>query len=1311
MTCLVLSSDPTVRKFCAHRHGAKNAPFHLRAKALIRRAWFTPRGILLLLLFLCNGVGFMHAQSGYLVAASLPKGTLPQPARTVELQRSYGLLPLSFEQNLGQAAPAARYISRSGGNSLFLTDTEAVFELSKGAASRPVPNLLGRHAAGPLPSAPDLLRLQLENGSRNPQVAGEDALPGKANYFIGDDPARWRRDVPTYAKVRYTGVYPGIDLVYYGNRSQLEYDFVVDPGSDPGTIRLRLAGATRLRVEKNGDLLVQVRKSEVKFEKPVIYQLSRTGAREPIRGAFVRLHGNTFGFTVGTYDHSKPLVIDPVLVYASYLGGSTMDLGMAIAVDAAGDAYVVGFTTAVDFPITSGAFQTSVPTTNGVIAVGYQGFVTKFNASGGGLIYSTYLGGSTKLSQAFGVAVDAAGDAFVTGATLATDFPITSGAFETSFTDPNTVETVGFVTKLSPTGDKLIYSTYFGVEEIGGTGTLASGITTIQAIAVDSTGDAYVGGATDSSIGFPITPGAFQQTLASPVGNGFVAKLNPQGTAVIYSTYLGGSDIDAVRGIAVNSSGSAYVTGHTSSSNFPVTKGAFQTASQNINSFNAFVTELNQSGSALTYSTFLGGGGDFGNAITVDGSGDAYVTGSTASPNFPSTPGVFQGVNHSPVNAQFASNVFVTKVNPTGSALLYSTFLGGSGGGSFCQGDSGTGIGIDASGNAYVTGLACSSLDFPVTPDALFPLYSGSIFVAEISPNASKLEYSTTVPSGDCQNSSSATGLAIDAAQGVYITGATCYYSGPNNFPVTPGAFQTTSTNTTSATALVAKFNFAATGSVPTTTSLTASATTITTGQSETLTATVTDANGPVGSGTVTFTDNGQALGAAVAVNAQGVATLTTTTLPTSANSLTASYAGNSTDAASTSPAVTVTVNAASPAITFSPASLTFPSQVDGTVSAAMPLVITNSGGTILSLGTISIIGQNSGDFSQTNNCPTGTFAANATCTVQVVYAPSAGASGAESATLQVADTAPNNPQHIALNGTAIPPAVPIASLSPQALTFGSVSAPVASGTTSAPQTVTVTNTGTAALVFPSPAVGIVGPNLGDFKANSTNCDGESIAAGADCMINVNFSPTNTAGVEAATLQIMDNASGSPQLVQLSGIAGPPSSVSCTPPAITITAAGTTTYPIPCTATDFTGTLNFACNLPTSLSQYLACGFSPTSISFATSSTGSTKLTLTLPPASASLTGQPQMRGPGGIGMAPILALVLWLPTSILGIRRRRWMLAMAFVMLGGMLALNGCGGSHSAASGLPPAGAYQGTIVVSGTGLNTSIPFTITVK
>ena len=621
----------------------------------------------------------------------------------------YGKLPVSFEANKGQTNSAVRFLSRGRGYTLFLTRSEAVL-----AADRA--DLTSRSAA----RQASVLRMKLAGLSSKQEPRGEEQLPGTANYFIGGDPAKWRASVPTYAKVRYSNIYSGIDLVYYGNQRQLEFDFALAPNADPGSIRLRFSEPNRLHLGANGDLVVATACRVLAFHKPLVY-LMVNGHRRPVAGDFALLGKHTVGFRLGSYDRAQSLVIDPALAYSTLLGGSGGDAGNAIAVDTAGGVYVTGETSSIDFPVTQGTYQTTNHVANGSTA-----FVTKLNPSGTSLVYSTYLGG-TGGDTANAIAVDGTGNAYVAGSTLSADFPVTQGAFQTTNHGAANGVPNGFVTKLNPTGTALAYSTY-----LGGSGLSAEPAYSgdkANAIAVDGDGDAYVSGAA-YSIDFPITSGAYQTTnhAANSGNNAFVTELNPAGAALVYSTYLGGSGSsvgdngDFANAIALDASGNAFVTGDAFSTDFPVTPGAFQSTNPaaESESSDAFVTKLNATGTALAYSTYLGGGGTYagnqGGAIAVDAAGNAYVAGHTTSAEFPVTQGAFQTTYPS---TNDGGTAFVSKLNPAGTALVYSTYLGESGGDvnvmatlGFAGGDHASGLAIDSSGNVYLTGSTASA-NFP----------------------------------------------------------------------------------------------------------------------------------------------------------------------------------------------------------------------------------------------------------------------------------------------------------------------------------------------------------------------------------------------------------------------------------------------------------------------------------------------------------------------------------------------------------------------------------------------------------------------
>lgn len=675
-------------------------------------------------------------------------------------------MALSFEANRGQTDPQVKFLARRPHQVIFLTRTEAVLVITKleSAPRRPPVRVrLERKRA----STVAVVRMAFVAANPASNVMGEAPLPGTVNYFIGNDPARWRRNVPTYGRVRYRHLYRGIDLVFYGNQGRPEYDFEVAPGADPSRIALRWEGVGSVAVDSHGDLVLRTAAGIVRQPKPLIYQ-KIGGSRRPVAGGYALRAGGAVGFHIGAYDAARPLVIDPALSYSTYLGGSDYDEGQGIAVDAAGSAYVTGVAGSVDFPIAH-AFQASP-------RGGVDVFVAKLNATGSGLVYSTYLGGSSydfgraiavdsngnayitgetassdfpipyafqprlrgminafvamidatgshlvfssylgggSLDGGYGIAVDAAGDAYVTGETASYNFPVTTNAPQSRLAPPVCVPdgcsvSNAFVTKIDMTMFQIVYSTYLG----------GTGFDRATGVAVDPAGSAYIAGVATSN-NFPTTPGVLQPNQRGQFGNAFVTKVNAAGSAFAYSTYLGGTFWDAGQGIAVDRGGSAYVTGYTQSPDFPIAN-ALQPSL--VGGAAVFVTKLNTAGSALVYSTYLGGNGDAGFAIAVDAAGNAYVTGSTSSQTFPH-------VNAVQATLRGTSNAFVTKFNAAGSALLYSTYLGGSGE------DNGFAIAVDDYGSAYVTGNTTST-DFPAVnafqPAWLPGLHQEGSFVAKL---------------------------------------------------------------------------------------------------------------------------------------------------------------------------------------------------------------------------------------------------------------------------------------------------------------------------------------------------------------------------------------------------------------------------------------------------------------------------------------------------------------------------------------------------------------------------------------------------
>jgi Beta-propeller repeat len=859
------------------------------------------------------------------------------PTARGRVMASYGRLPLGFEANQGQTDGRVKFVSRGSGYTLFLTGNEAVIALSssgfrseKSAATgrssvvsrhlqRRMQNLEPKMRGGIRDNgelARDrVLRMKLVGANRSATVSGADELPGKSNYFIGNDPRKWRTNVPNYAKVRYQGVYPGVDLVYYGNQGQLEYDFVVAPGADPRAITLAVnpasSGGQPLQVDRDGSLRMRLSGGEMVFQRPVVYQPAAADLEFNSHGATqvegrYRLKGDhEVTFEVASYDRSRPLVIDPVLSYSSFLGGSGDDAldSISVAVDSAGNAYVASGTLSTDFPVTSGSFQS---TFGGAPALCDQGemfcgdaFVTKINAAGTAIVYSTYLGGSNS-EYAFGLAVDASGNAYVTGNTESTNFPVTPGAFQPSYggeQGPICDWVCGdtFVTKLNPSGSGLIYSSYLG----------GSGDDISDAIVFDGAGNAYVEGSTNSP-DFPTTPGAFQTTFTGgdscggrgggnvPCSVVFLTKINPAGTALVYSTYLGGSGGDGGGGLSVDSSGHAYVGGSTCSADFPITSNAYQT--QNAGGCDASLTVFNAGGSKLAYSTFLGGNGyDAPYSLAIDNLGNAYLAGQTGSTDFPVTAGAIQ--------TSYGGNgdAFVAKINPRqkgAASLVYSTYLGGP------NLDYGAGVAVDALGNAYTTGLASSG--FPVV-NALQAAPNGisDAFVAELNPQGTELIYSTYLGGSSVEE---ADFCALDRVGNLYVAG----WTRSADFPTTPRVFQP-------------------------------------------------------------------------------------------------SFGGGNRDV------FVVKISPAnSPGVSFVPPVLTFGNQAVGTTSPPQTVLLHNVGSASLSISNIRAVGE----FGETNTCGS-SLAGGGSCAIGITFTPSA--QGVQRGTLGVSDNAAGSPQRITLTGTGTP--------------------------------------------------------------------------------------------------------------------------------------------------------------------------------------------------------------------------------------------------------------------------------------------------
>jgi len=638
------------------------------------------------------------------VAWCVASGCFVQPA-----QGAYGQAPVFFFENRGQlASPDILYMAKGPDLTAYFGPNQVL--LTMGSST---------------------YRVSFPGANPAPALEASQPLGGRINFLLGPA-SQWKTNLPAYGSLTYRGIFPGIDMVYSTSGNRFKSDFIVAPGADPSVIRLRYDGAGQARLEADGVLVLEGAAGELRENAPTIYQ-ELAGKRVKVEGSFRLLPDGTVGFRLGVFDPALPLIIDPVLSYSTYIGGSSMDTVTSIAVDGSGNAYLAGWTVSTDLPTVN-----PVRAQNGG---GVDAFVAKLGPGGNTLIYCTYLGGRGD-DRAFGIAVDPAGNAYVTGWTASPAFP----------TLTQVQPTIGggkdaFVAKLNPAGNALIYSTY-----LGGAATDSG-----NAIAVDAAGNAYVAGGT-YSLNFP-TVNAYQSTNRGQQ-NAFVAKFSSFGS-LLYSTYLGGNGSDSASAIAVNASGNAYVTGGATSTTFP-TAAPLQAASGG--NQDAFVTKLNPSGNGLVYSTYLGGSGgmagssETGNAIAVDASGAAYVAGATSSTNFPVTAGALQSTNLG------GGDAFVSKLNPAGSALVYSTYLGG---GSV---DYATGIAVDFVGNAYIAGYT-ASYDFL----SLRAVQAGNAgpydaFLTKLNAAGTGLVWSTYLGGSA---SDAAYAVAVDSLSNAYVAGLT----------------------------------------------------------------------------------------------------------------------------------------------------------------------------------------------------------------------------------------------------------------------------------------------------------------------------------------------------------------------------------------------------------------------------------------------------------------------------------------------------------------------------------------------------------
>ncbi|RKX27401.1 MAG: hypothetical protein DRP45_01190, partial [Candidatus Zixiibacteriota bacterium] len=725
----------------------------------------------------------------------------------VQVTRNLTSMPLAFTENQGQWGEQALFRSNAGGATMWFTTEGAVYQFTrrvpvgqdpcdpdnaKSVSGYKQPDLQtafdrGRQTS---PSAPDIMahepdsveqlviKANFVGANPNPTVHGQDMMEYKCNYFIGNDPNEWHTDVSNYESIVLEEVYPGIDLKYYGNGRQMEYDFIVSPGADFAQIEIEYEGARSLYVNDAGELVVETEWNSVTEHRPIVFQVIGD-KRQSIEGEYVLTDDNSFGFALSEeYDPQYPLIIDPMLSYSTFIGGSEDDfMDVRVGVDGSGNTVIAGGTYSTDFP-TQGPLQ-------GANAGSFDIFITKLNAAGDGLVFSTYLGGS---STEYGadVAIDSYGGICVTGSTESTDFPILNEY------QSDQDGTDAFVSKLNSSGNSIIYSTYLGgLGEDWGT-----------CIAADSAGNAFVTGTAD--LGFP-TVNAYQSVLGGEL-DAFVTKFSPSGS-VVYSTFLGGADYDRGYGIDIDDAGSVYIAGMTESDDFP-TLNAYQSTyvggpPEGWGEDDVFVTKLNASGSGLVYSTYLGGFGlDEAFGVAVDAQGHATVIGRTMATDFP-IENPIQAL-HAGGSTMWPYDAFVTKIDATGSDLVYSTYLGGN------DIESGNDVAVDDGGTAYVVGQTCSS-DFPTQnpyqatyeggqiDDPPIEWEIGDAFIAMIDPAGNELVYSTYL--GGAVGDAS-TGIDLDANGYMHVSG----FTASTGFPTVSPLFGTNSGGYHGYDAFVARF-------------------------------------------------------------------------------------------------------------------------------------------------------------------------------------------------------------------------------------------------------------------------------------------------------------------------------------------------------------------------------------------------------------------------------------------------------------------------------------------------------------------------
>ncbi len=1080
--------------------------------------------------------------------SSAPESTVLQPTASVRAphrddrfsnqarRQQFLQTPLAFEINQGQAPREYRFIAFGPSYSLGISRTGLALSLHRPAENH---NHVESHPASATSSAS--VALSMVGSSPSSQVTGLDSRAGRSNYFLGNDSAQWRTNIPQFARVRIAAVYPGIDLLFHGNRQQLEYDFDVAPGADPDQIRLQARGAQAVTLDAQGNALLHTVAGDVELKRPVAYQ-EFAGNQHPVESSFQIDKAGLLRFHLGSYDRSRPLVIDPILLYSVNLGGSYGTTGIGLALDASGDVYVTGNTCSADFPSTAGNFQAIH--TNPLADACEDGFVTKLDPTASTLIFSDFIGGADGASTGTHLAVDSSGNIYVAGATNATDFPTVSnigtaaprqcGLTNTGFDCPQ-----GFILKLSPNGSQIVFSSLLG-------GSQASGA--YQVGVNPATGDLDVLGGTNSSDFLP-TPTTLETAFeggscgnGNPCFNGFLLGLDPSTGELRYGTFLGGQGNVWAMGLAFDQSGNIYITGSAqlplSTSLGKVTNTYAPAGGVTASGTSLYVLKLNLSGDTLTpgYLTLVEGDADTGGStLALDSSGDTYFGGGTSSLHLAVTSGAYQAANTdtagdgclwapavTPFMPASCGTGLVGKLSSAG-ALSFLTYLGGS---SQTQIES---LSLDSHQNLWLAG-STSSTNFPVTTGhyLVTPGYL-SPFLAEMSNDGTQLPFATLVGG----NSGHASSLAVDGSGNVYIAG---YIS---NGLQTPNVYQTSFAGLSMA--FVEKWGAGAAPSITLSTN------------------SLAFNNTPFGAvsvpQTITIQNTSSVaaeIGMELASDVPGSATnfLESSTCGTSlaggaSCTVTVTFAPGTAPASCVptqgcnplSPTATLTIETnaiqgtelvslsgstgVAPAVVISPNPLVFSPQAAGTSSTPLLVDVSNLGDMDFVASSIVLSGPNAADFQLAlsgygANC-TNPISPGSYCVVAVTFSPAASATGTRTATLTLTDDAPDSPQAVPITGTVIGASTVI--VSPTIAAAG----PVVIGT-SKTTTVSVQNLSPNSIEVTSLA--ITGTNAGDFSANPLNCSANNalpmtVASGSSCTAVITFTPAaGASGLRTATLTV-----------------------------------------------------------------------------------------------------------------------------------------------------------------------------------------------